>query len=182
MGPKTKNRLIKLLLASIWGGVIAYLTLVYAEESPFWEVANQRANVIRIAPQGWAFFTRDPREPVDQAYTQKEGRWVLDGRFYSGTRSFGDLLKRNRLVQVELAHVLSRVDESEWTACKDSLQGCIERGGFNDVTVRNETNLQNLCGRYMIERQPPVPWAWSGASEEVYMPSQIVALDVVCAE
>jgi hypothetical protein len=103
----------------------------------------------------------------------------LDERFYAGSRSFSDIFKRNRLVHVELGHALARVRASQWVECKHDLYSCLHEVDIERVRLTNRTKLQNVCGEFLIERQPPVPWAWAGTSE-VYMPSKLLHAVVQC--
>lgn len=176
----SKRRISRILLVVCFGGIVCGLSLVYAEESPFWEAAGYRANAIRLVPQGWAFFTRDPRERVEYVYEQQQGEWVVDGRFYAGTRSWGDLLKRNRLIHVELAQVLSEVPDSSWKQCGKALSKCVKERTYERVTVDNETALQDFCGEYMVERRERIPWAWFESNERFHMPSKAVKIRVKC--
>lgn len=175
-----KTFLIRVCLTLFWGSVIVGLTLTYATESPFWETSKHRQNAIRMAPQGWEFFTRNPREPTNQVYVQRDGQWTLDDRFYAGSRSLKMLVQRNRLVDVELAHLLAQVKDSTWTECEEGLRACTEAGRFERVAVANESNLRNVCGSFLIERQRPTPWAWTADSDDLYMPAKLVAIDVDC--
>jgi len=167
------------LLLVLWSSIIFYLAGVYAQENPFWKLQSHRAEMIRVSPQGWAFFTRDPREPVDRVYIREENGWVFDERFYAGSRSSSDAFKRNRLVHVELGHALARVRSSQWVKCKDDLYTCLHEVDIERVQVTNRTNMQSVCGEFLIERQPPFPWAWASTSE-VYMPSKLLHAVVQC--
>jgi antimicrobial peptide system SdpA family protein len=175
-----KNRLIQAGLTLFWGSVIVLLMLTYASESPFWETRAHLPDAISVAPQGWAFFTRDPREATKKVYVEQRGEWNVDQRFYAGSRSLSELFKRNRLVQVELANVLQQVGDDEWMGCEETRAACTARPDLPEVDVRNTSNMQQFCGRFLIEKQPPVPWAWARSADSIYMPSELVVLDVAC--
>jgi len=174
------NNIVKFSVYILWRGIIVLLLLTYAGESPFWETRNYLSEAIGIAPQGWAFFTRDPREPQEKVYFKENGSWVLDQRFYAGSRPLSKLYERNRLVHVELANILQQVEDDMWRECQDGLAACISDTNIPVVAVRNISNLQILCGQFLIESQPPVPWAWASSKKSVYMPSKLVQLEVEC--
>lgn len=172
----------RIIVTFAWTAVIVGVGLTFASESPFWEMSKLRNQVVYLMPQGWAFFTRDPQEATDSVYEHGSAEWRKVAEFRARSRSIGELFQRARIIHVELAHVLTQVRSNEWTQCVDGVASCTARGSHSHVVVENRSSFRNLCGSYLVERQPPVPWAWSSSRLELYMPSRIVQLDVRCGD
>jgi antimicrobial peptide system SdpA family protein len=115
-----------------------------------------------IFPQGWAFFTKDPKEPVLKIFRQENGRLVHLNN--TASLNLGDALglKRNkRKMSAELAQTLSKVAATKWTK--------YEAGNIEEVavklpiadTIESKFNHKLLQGEYIFYQSERVPWAWA---------------------
>jgi antimicrobial peptide system SdpA family protein len=164
-------------VALAWAAAIAPVLLGSVPDSPLRPSLRLRQDVIAIAPQGWAFFTRDPREPVDRIYARSGPEWVQVTYSNSSRRNWLGLKRDARALNVELASLLAEVDPSQWSGCKGRLETCRD---VPAVPVVNRSRLRALCGEILVERRPPTPWAWSRARRPVLLDSKIARLDVRC--
>jgi antimicrobial peptide system SdpA family protein len=135
--------------------------------------------MIAVFPQGWAFFTRDPREPVDEAYRPGE-RLVPILYPNSSARNLFGFSRRARAQNVEMAALLLEVPASAWKECRAPLRRCLEVAPGCAVAVANVSVTRQICGPVVVERQPPVPWAWGRSTGRIHMPSKVVRLEVAC--
>ena len=55
--------------------VVLYVSVGNAAQTPVSVDATQRRSLLAVTPQGWGFFTRDPREPTTRAYALYDGKW-----------------------------------------------------------------------------------------------------------
>lgn len=164
-------------VALAWAAAIAPVLLGSVPDSPLRPSLRLRQDVVAIAPQGWAFFTRDPREPVDRIYARSGPEWVQVTYSNSSRRNWLGLKRDARALNVELASLLTEVDSSQWSDCKGRIETCRE---IPAVPVVNRSRLRALCGEILVERRPPTPWAWSRAKRPVLLDSKIAQLDVRC--
>ena len=168
------------LLACLWCAGVLLVLSSGPVDSPLRSSRALRRNMIAISPQGWAFFTRDPREPVARLYRAAGPEWSLASYTNSSARSLFGLSRRARALNVELAALLAEVPRDRWMACRSTLETCLREAAPSGVALSNRSTTRQVCGGFAVERQPPVPWAWSRSAERIHMPSEVVRLDVRC--
>jgi len=166
-------------LALLWAAVVLLVLSASPADSPLRASYPTRRGMIALFPQGWAFFTRDPREPVDRAYRPGAPPTPL---LYtnSSARSLFGFSRRARAQNVEMAALLLEVPSGAWHECRDALSRCLEAAPEAGVPVANRSMNRQICGPVVVERQPPVPWAWGRGLGTVHMPSKVLRLDVRC--
>lgn len=168
------------ILVAFWTSVIAYVLLGSVLDHPLRASYRERQNLIAISPQGWGFFTRDPREPVELIYRWEKGRWLLYSFSNSSLRNLLGVRRAARASSVELQPMLAQVPSERWVDCKGAVDLCLRQAA--PARVKNRSTLKRLCGRIGVERRPPIPWAWSRHSGDLQMPGKVVQLEAVCAE
>lgn len=133
-----------------------------------------------LAPQGWAFFTRDPREPQMHVLELRDEQWLpLPGfRVSSRENSFGTS-RRARKLGVEYGMLFNAVTKDQWRDCKDDVSDCLD---VIDETIELDTPspAPAICGDIALVSQPAVPWAWARSAKPISMPSRIAKLRVTC--
>lgn len=170
----------KVALAVFWAGIILFVLKSSVPEHPLRSSRAVQRNLIAITPQGWSFFTRDPREAVDRVYRRIDGDWIHATVANSSARNFFGLKRDARALNVELASLLTEIPRKKWRGCRSSLTNCLEAKPVEAVSVENESLMQSLCGDILVERRPPVPWAWSKRTQRIRMPSRLIQLNVEC--
>ncbi len=129
-------------------------------------------------PEGWAFFTRDPREVDPLVFQLRDGSWSqLKLGPASRPAYILGLRRYPRALNIELGLIMVAVPSRAWVKCTVLPRECLAKMGAV-VSAKNPTPQASLCGSIAIVRQPPVPWAWSRS--KVIMPSSVVSVDVRC--
>jgi antimicrobial peptide system SdpA family protein len=133
-----------------------------------------------LLPQGWSFFTRDPREerisvfvrrgPL--AWTNASSTTIADPR-----NAFG-LDRTSRAQGLEVSHLVASVPDTAWTPCRYDSTICLDSVYHSDATANRVANPR-LCGEVGIVLRPPVPWAWRH-SAGVRMLARVARLTVRC--
>ncbi|HEV8701067.1 MAG TPA: SdpA family antimicrobial peptide system protein [Candidatus Polarisedimenticolia bacterium] len=173
-------------VALLWAAAIGPVLLGSLPDSPLRPSLGFRQDMIAIAPQGWAFFTRDPREPVDRVYAPLQAgpsagpEWAQVTYTNSSRRNWLGLKRDARALNVELASLLSEVDPAQWRDCPGRIETCLRERDVPAVAVVNRSRIRALCGSILVERRPPAPWAWSRAKRPVLLDSKIARLEVRC--
>jgi antimicrobial peptide system SdpA family protein len=144
-----------------------------------------RLYALMLLPQGWAFFTRDPREERFHVFSRDQnGKWIraLRGPNASPANFFG-LKRASRAQGIEVGLLLSKVPGSGWQTCSEQPEVCLEQAPLV-ATIENITPHPTLCGEVGLALQKPVPWAWSyhrsGSQITITMPSKVARLEVRC--
>lgn len=170
------------------GGAVVLFWITFAvycvyPALPYSSVRLPGANAVNrlvLAPQGWAFFTRSPREARQLAYGRGREGWKNATKGpHAQLRNALGLDRGSRAQGVEIALLMSAAGAGEWQGCEGAVLGCLDtvpRG----PAVRNGSPNPSLCGTVAIVNRPPVPWAWVRSPEPVEMPSRILPLEVSC--
>ena len=143
---------------------------------------EHRLDVQAWAPEGWAFFTKSPRDDRLFLYRRIGGRWlnISLGPDSRASNLFG-LSRRARAQGVEAGLMQVNLSSTiKWTDCAtQSVDSCLEAGS-PAATVRNLSPQPTLCGEVAFVHQPPVPWAWLSLRKPVQMPARILILRSRC--
>lgn len=165
-------------VVAFWSVIVAYVLHAVIPSNPI-RLPKEDLIAAKVwAPQGWAFFTRNPKGPVLKAFALKQGSWRLIQlpRNGSGENLLG-FSRRARALGIELGLVTSFVHESEWFDCETDPADCLAQIS-RSKKVKNRVSEPRLCGEIGIVFQEPLPWAW--AAKEITMPSKISRLSVRC--
>jgi antimicrobial peptide system SdpA family protein len=127
-----------------------------------------------LLPEGWAFFTRDPRRPSPVVYTpDRDGRWrPAPGR----SRGPAGLDRRDRARSGEVAMLMNRLDGAAWTECDHEPAACLATARKTETA--NTATVRTLCGDVGIILQEVLPWAWNDLP--TVLPSRVARLTVTC--
>jgi antimicrobial peptide system SdpA family protein len=141
---------------------------------------SMKLSIQQLLPQGWAFFTRNPREPDLLLFTlDRDGQWrdAMRPPHAEPRNAFG-FARASRTQGVEAGVLISRLTDQRWQECRILPVDCLRRAPT--VTVANPTPKPTVCGDIGLVSQPPVPWAWSRSGRTVTMPSTVIRLVVSC--
>jgi antimicrobial peptide system SdpA family protein len=132
------------------------------------------------APQGWKFFTRDPREDWTLLFARRaDGTWVdaSAGPNFQVGSLFG-LSRAPRAQGIEMGTLLYGFRPNQWRPCTRTPVECLPDVPVQSRVVRNRTPRPTLCGDVAIVLQQQIPWAW--ARSRPLMPSRILRMYVEC--
>ena len=169
-----------LLILLIWGGVAAYtvhpILPANALELPF----EERSAFLHLLPQGWSFFTLNPRLPRLTSFTRtSDGGWTRSVQHAWYKISALGFSRKTRLRDIEGNFIIRALVDAPWRDCAGSIEHCLSEtesvGAVDNVLLK-----PHLCGDIGFVNQPPVPWAWSQSSRQVAMPFKVLRVRVVC--
>jgi antimicrobial peptide system SdpA family protein len=169
-------------LSCFWIAVFLAVLVTMVEQSAFLPSRMARVVVQAYSPQGWAFFTRNPREAWRRTYRVDPDKTLHseDVADYRGAPWNGlDRSKRNRGIMAE--QVAGQIPKDAWRNCKSSAEQCMleyDRAVVHATLQANDTT--GLCGRLLFQEAQTVPWAWRASYHRVNMPSRVAMVDVKC--
>ena len=164
-----------------WILVIFFSIIIYSEENPIRLLISNKLYLQSYFPQGWAFFTKNARDPNIEIFA------ILNGKIQKKPfQRQGDLhnllgLKRDaRAMGCEYGYLLDKVknDTLEWT--KFTNFNNIELSSIKSYVVNNFNKKPLLKDYILLIRTPPVPWAWSKNKENIKLPVEVIKLKVIC--
>jgi antimicrobial peptide system SdpA family protein len=139
-------------------------------------------NLMMVLPEGWAFFTKNPREPNHYMFARQGQGWTRIGTTNSDASNLFGIRRTSRLKDVEMAMMLTRVPADSWQPVRARVGEPAREIPGAPVPVQNRALRPSLCGEYLVQHMPPVPWAWSTRRKEIAMRSRAVRLVVSCGE
>jgi len=132
--------------------------------------------IFTVVPQGWGFFTRDPRELQTLVYAKSDQEFVLVNKSGAEPEYLFGLSRRSRRINVELGQIFGLIPDSLWVDCPSkNLSTC------ESLEAHHYKNpyLNPICkGEYLLVSQEPVPWAWSQSYYKINMPFKVCKIYV----
>jgi antimicrobial peptide system SdpA family protein len=168
-------------IAAAWGGIFFFVLVHSLPYNPIGGAVPDRIGIRTFIPEGWAFFTKSPRERQFEVFVEQGGRWgpALQTPVARPVNWFG-LNRAARAQGVELGLLLQHVPESAWSPCSGADQECL-RTRASELEIPNLSPRQRLCGRIGVVLREPVPWAWRSSRNRVHMPALTAHFTVQCS-
>jgi antimicrobial peptide system SdpA family protein len=171
---------LQLGLTITWGVIAGLVALTSLPDSPLRTTGSGRRIIGALLPQGWAFFTRDPREPAEVVYRVTPNGLRRADFTNSSPDNWMGIRKNTRPIAIELGALLSHVHRTRWRACRGDLGQCLKAADSVVAIADNASTTRRFCGDFVVERRPTVPWAWSRSGDAIRMPAQYVRLQARC--
>ncbi|WP_246430637.1 SdpA family antimicrobial peptide system protein [Streptomyces rectiverticillatus] len=172
-----------LAVAAVWSVAVLYVAEVHVPKNVLSLPGQKqvRSTVTNVAPQGWAFFTKSPRDVEVLPYGQTaDGSWTsLALTPHSSPRNTFGLDRASRSQGIEIALLLNLAEKKDWKECEEDLAGCLA-GARPSRTVKNPSPEPTVCGRVALVQEKPVPWAWRDLVDQRTTPERHLAMDVTC--
>lgn len=143
--------------------------------------SRQASNFFKLLlPEGFGFFTRNPREQRYLVYkiTDQEINLVTTQNT-SFSNSFG-LSRKSRCQNLETSYILSKVKKEDWLECKSTLTNCSNYEKTPVLMIENSYFNPMFCGAYIMVVQEPIPWAWSANFKMESIPIYFIKVNVQC--
>ncbi len=180
---KGKSYFITFAICSIF--TFAFISGVFfytVRENPVKLNINLENKLFTFVPQGWAFFTRNPREAQIVIYKKNsDNRFEEISQRHSSYQNIFGLNRTASKVMSELQFVKRQINDSLYKNTMWSYQrGLYSKVAMNAIPVQNQMKDPILCGEYVVVYQKAIPWAWSRSLNRIKMPAKIIRLNIKC--
>ncbi len=163
---------------TFWVSVIVVVLLSALPRNPVSLPYVQKLMVKTFVPEGWNFFTRNPREELIYLYKKNQANeWVRDPNSFNGNAVNYYGMKRNARALAAEYGLLFTNNKMQWIACDSTATTCYERDS-SFVKVNNQLRYPLLCGQYLFVLKEPLPWAWS--SSKTSLPAKYLIINFEC--
>jgi antimicrobial peptide system SdpA family protein len=164
-GRTTAGPRLILTLSALWVVIAVYSVHAVLPanvlELPFRGALARPAST--LFPQGWAFFTKSPRDPILTAY-----EFDARGRAHripeitaSDVRNLFGINRRGRAIGTEMALLLDLVPPERWVECGSDGDGCVAGARVGDPPrVVSPVPGPRLCGEVALAEESAVPYAY----------------------
>lgn len=170
---------VRLLIILGWSALTVLELRAFMPDNPL-RVTNRVAdNLTLLAPQGWIFFTRNPREAVDRVYRGTNPCCEMLTLPNNHASYLFGVKRDGRAFAVEMGPLLKRIPGKAWRECRGDLPSCVAGLPVPSRTVANTSATRFACGKIIVQRQHPIPWAWS-SNRNLHPPYSVAILNVSC--
>ncbi len=169
------------MLLIFWIGLLVSIILSNIPFNPISPKGRYKNFFHTLFPQGWSFFTRNPKENrliifrLKSNYKLKE----IDIRNSAPNNYYG-ISRLNRIKGIELSMIDSQVGPNSWVQCDTEKDQKNAIDTLMPQIVINRTCINSLCGLYILKKESPIPWAWHKNANRLEMPAKIAKVYVVC--
>lgn len=175
---------LALAVGGVCAVVVAFAVLAAIPPAAVDMPQEARVTVRAIMPEGWSFFTRNPREDRLASWRPAASGGWEDASLgnNAGPRVLFGASRRGRAQSVEIGLLQGAAMKrgAKWSACGwDGVDACLSRAAAA-TAVRNPVPEPTLCGTLAISLQEPTPWAWAGDGGRARMPYKVMRLEVTC--
>jgi len=183
----SKDTTIILVKSSVfigWALIIFFVFISSIPSNPVSPPKKISSFVKVLAPQGFSFFTKNPKEPSPNIYQRVDSSWVKKNyKNFSSKNLFG-LSKTSRAMMVELGSIMGKVPEKKWKKYPLPIKQKLPDSLIRDIelplfSLRNTSPTPTLCGLILVTKKEYIPWAWS-KSDHLEMPAESVILKLQC--
>lgn len=130
-----------------------------------------------IFPEGWSFFTRNPREPLLESFNIVDNNLVPIPLSNSSSENFFGFSRKSRVKGFEASMIVSDIPSNIWK--EDT--GIDYKKHINDSVINikpKQSNTYFKKGVYLFVLKKPIPWAWAGKNQEKYAPYSVAKVKV----
>jgi antimicrobial peptide system SdpA family protein len=131
-----------------------------------------------IFPEGWGFFTKNPRDLAMEIYKIENGKLkLLDGTNGSSTNLYG-LSRSARLIGYETSTAVSEIDSKQWTNCKT--RNIKDNINIKTYVIKKRNYFNHLkAGVYLVKAFKPIPFAWSKSNQQKFNPFSVIKIQIL---
>ncbi|WP_338553838.1 SdpA family antimicrobial peptide system protein [Paenibacillus sp. KS-LC4] len=135
--------------------------------------------IITWFPQGWGFFSKDPKEPQLRIVNMSDGNLAPLWPNNIPKNLFG-IQRLGRSQGIEGGYLISKIPESSRIPCTTDPYSCLQESEPT-LEILNDNPSPTICGDVGFTFQEPVPWAWSSSEQPIEMPSEVVRVNIQCS-
>lgn len=172
-----KLKLYELLNKSFWGCLIIVVFFSSIKDQQVIQYPPLTKSINYLFPQGWGFFTRNPREDNVYAYRLKDNKIEEINLLNQSVTNFFGFSRSTRLKAFDLAILMEKINNKSWV--RSSNPNINSHINLPITKVKRTNNLQFFSeGIYFIKLKKTIPWKWSNLNQEKYTPYQIVKIKI----
>jgi len=179
------NRRIYLYFAFsflFWLFILFFLLIASISES----IINvSRISKIRstvFMPEGWAFFTKNPREENFVLYKKEGHGWDLKTIQAGSYKNIFGLNRKIRIANQELGMLLSNYTNPQWVDLKGRMNDPSNTVLLDTLSARDVVDHSHypiFTGEYILQKVYNVPWVWYSSNPDLVMDSKISKIHIL---
>ena len=161
----------KFLIWLFWG-VLAFFLAISTNSFYFFRSFDVNRNISTLMPQGWGFFTKDPRIDDNTLIYRVNGAEIEEITFNNLSSNGVGISKNNRYVLYEGTQITALIPKSVWEHKKG---GELRTDSVYIVPKYNKKLYYFEKNKiYLAVKRKPLPFIWANADQEKNIPFKIV--------
>ncbi|WP_294302530.1 SdpA family antimicrobial peptide system protein [uncultured Chryseobacterium sp.] len=108
----------------------------------------------KISPQGWGFFTKNPREENVYIYSIHNGQLKSEITQNSSYKNFFGISKKSRMIGFEVSMILGQLKNTKWSKYTQNFNTL----PLQQIDSKNLHYLKN--GKYILIKEKVPPYTW----------------------
>jgi len=175
MNTITRNTVFLLVVGFVYFLSIIYIALASIPYNPLSLSYNEKNPVFVLAPQGWGFFTRNPREEEILLYKRVKNKWVTWNKSFGDPAFFFGASRLERKIISEKFQIANQIkDTTTWINgdLTNSLSYVFNKLPTLKISALSKDPI--LSGDFILVKRENVPWAWSKKYNSITMPYKCV--------
>jgi hypothetical protein len=130
-----------------------------------------------LFPEGWSFFTRNPRESLLEVYKIENNRLVYLPLSNSSKENLYGFSRKSRVKGFEASIIVSDIPTKLWT--EDVGRNYANHLYDKAIEVKlKKSNNYFKNGFYLFIVRKPIPWAWANRNQEKFTPYSFVKINL----
>ena len=172
-----------------YSGIIVFITAsvfyFYVGGNPVKYKIGEENILFALVPQGWAYFTRSPREAQITILkrSNNDNKFVRINLRHSHPDNLFGLYRRSPKILTELQRAKLEIPESIYLDTTWNYQQQHSTGDIKKLLSYNFINKikdPELCGEHLVIYQKPIPWAWLTNRDKIKMACKMIKINFVC--
>ncbi|AVO03405.1 hypothetical protein A9958_13295 (plasmid) [Staphylococcus simulans] len=154
-----RKRIVLILSIFILGSFFITSTLIgINKDNPITAKLNKdtQIKISAIWPQGWGFFSKNPRGTNMKIYALDGSREIrLPNMIVKN--GFG-LNRKGRAQAIEAGRINSKIPNQKWVSCSSNCNIAHLQNTKSSIDIKNDSPRKLLKGSYIFAQEKAVPW------------------------
>ncbi|MFP7231813.1 SdpA family antimicrobial peptide system protein [Bacillus subtilis] len=168
------------IFSVLWGSLFLFSIIGSLGTTPIPLTKDSKFLMSSILPQGWGFFSKNPRDTAIGLYEAADASAKVRWPNMRADNLFG-LYRYGRSQGVEMGVIYGQVGKEQWTACKEKDLGAC-KSTAKTVQLKTPAPRPLLCGSYYLTKEDIVPWSYSKYTPSSYQVKSIVKVVISCSK
>lgn len=169
-----------LLISLIVFSFSFFVFITSIEFNPIQQYVSKKTPISLLSFQGWAFFTRSPREAQVILYKVHDNKLFKVAHQHSSYKNYFGLSRSSTRIISELQAIKMSLGKDNFINTKWNYQKSLYGEIPNKIIdVKNQFKNPTLKGEYVLVFQRTVPWAWLESLNSIMMPAKIIRINVL---
>lgn len=127
-----------------------------------------------LAPQGWAFFTKDVKKDYFKIYELHNKNQPITIKTSTASQFFG-LIRDNRVINSRISTIINNVNSKLWFSFKGDINK-IPKDSLSKVSIKVKKPM--IFGNFIIEKGIPLPYDWYKSKLHMQRTMEYVEIEI----